>query len=180
MEMGNRLRRLRLQRSLTQEELADRCELSKGFISQVERDLTSPSIATLVDMLECLGTDLKTFFSDEPEKSVVYARADMFEKEDLDGLRGSILWLVPNAQKNMMEPILVTLGENGRTQETPAHEGEEFGYVLKGAIILVEGKTRYRVSAGGSFCLHPGEEHYVENAGKAAAQFLWVSTPPTF
>lgn len=127
MEMGNRLRRLRLQRSLTQEELADRCELSKGFISQVERDLTSPSIATLVDMLECLGTDLKTFFSDEPEKSVVYARADMFEKEDLDGLRGSILWLVPNAQKNMMEPILVTLGETAARKRRRPTKAKSLG-----------------------------------------------------
>ena len=54
MQIGDKLRRLRLQRGLTQEELADRCELSKGFISLLERDLTSPSIATLTDVLECL------------------------------------------------------------------------------------------------------------------------------
>ena len=50
MEIGAKLRELRVQKSLTQKELADRCELSKGFISQVERDLTSPSIATLIDI----------------------------------------------------------------------------------------------------------------------------------
>ena len=61
MKLGNKLRRLRQKRNLTQEELADRCELSKGFISQVERDLTSPSITTLADILESLGTDLKSF-----------------------------------------------------------------------------------------------------------------------
>ena len=44
-------------KGLTQEELADRTELSKGFISQLERDLTSPSIATLMDILQALGTD---------------------------------------------------------------------------------------------------------------------------
>ena len=55
MKIGNRLKELRIQKGLTQEELADRCELSKGFISQLERDLTSPSIATLVDILQCLG-----------------------------------------------------------------------------------------------------------------------------
>lgn len=180
MDMGNRLRRLRLQRNLTQEELADRCELSKGFISQVERDLTSPSIATLTDMLESLGTNLKSFFSEETGQSTVFTRNDMFEKEDADTLKGSILWLVPNAQKNSMEPILVTLGSGGRTQYIPAHEGEEFGYVLKGAVVLVEGENRSRVSCGSSFTLHPGEEHYIENVGKTTAQFLWVSTPPTF
>ena len=61
MEIGERLRELRIQRGLTQEELADRCELSKGFISQVERELASPSIATLKDMLECLGVTLQFF-----------------------------------------------------------------------------------------------------------------------
>lgn len=50
-QIGEKIKRLRLQRGLTQEELADRCELSKGFISLVERNLTSPSIATLEDIL---------------------------------------------------------------------------------------------------------------------------------
>ena len=49
MKIGSKLKELRIAKNLTQEELADRAELSKGFISQLERDLTSPSIATLVD-----------------------------------------------------------------------------------------------------------------------------------
>ena len=56
MDIGKKIRELRIQIGLTQEELADRAELSKGFISQVERNLTSPSIATLTDILQCLGT----------------------------------------------------------------------------------------------------------------------------
>lgn len=70
LEIGAKLRELRIQRGLTQEELADRCELSKGFISQVERDLASPSIATLMDMLECLGVTLKSFFSDDSAEKI--------------------------------------------------------------------------------------------------------------
>lgn len=54
-------RRYRQKLGLTQEELASRTELSKGFISQLERDLTSPSIATLTDILEALGTNLSEF-----------------------------------------------------------------------------------------------------------------------
>ena len=72
MEIGKKIKRLRLQRGLTQEELADRCELSKGFISLLERDLTSPSIATLMDILESLGSDLKTFFSETGDEKVVF------------------------------------------------------------------------------------------------------------
>ena len=181
MNIGEKLRRLRLPRNLTQEEMADRCELSKGFISQVERDLASPSIATLTDMLECLGSNLKEFFSEtEAEEKTVFTRADMFVKEDADFLRGSITWLVPSAQKNEMEPILVELDEGGRTQEMPPHEGEEFGYVLQGTVTLHLDGGSHKVKTGESFCLHPGESHWIENSGKRKAQFIWVSTPPTF
>lgn len=108
MNIGEKLHRLRLQRNLTQEEMADRCELSKGFISQVERDLASPSIATLTDMLECLGSDLKTFFSEtDDDEKIVFDAADMFEKTDEEILKGNVVWLVPSAQKNDMEPILL-------------------------------------------------------------------------
>ncbi len=180
VKIGEKLKQLRLQRQLTQEEVADRCELSKGFISQVERDLASPSIATLTDMLECLGSNLKEFFSETGDEKYVFSRNDMFVKEDGETLRGSITWLVPSAQKNDMEPILVELGEGGRTQELPPHEGEEFGYVLGGTLTLhVDGKM-LRVRAGESFSLHPGAVHWVENTGKRKAQLLWVSTPPTF
>ena len=65
MIIGEKIRRLRMELQLTQEELADRTELTKGYISQVERDLASPSIATLVDILGALGTTLGEFFSDE-------------------------------------------------------------------------------------------------------------------
>ena len=61
MSIGGKLKELRILKGLTQEELADRAELSKGFISQVERDLTSPSIATLMDILQCLGTTIGEF-----------------------------------------------------------------------------------------------------------------------
>ena len=180
MNIGEKLRRLRLKKNLTQEEMADRCELSKGFISQVERNLASPSIATLKDMLECLGSNLKEFFSETGDEKYVFSQNDMFVKEDGETLRGSITWLVPSAQKNDMEPILVELGEGGRTQELPPHEGEEFGYVLFGTLTLhVDGK-RLRVRAGESFSLHPGAVHWVENTGKRKARLLWVSTPPTF
>ena len=180
LDIGERLRTLRLQRGLTQEEMADRCELTKGFISQVERNLASPSITTLTDMLEALGSSLTDFFSERGDEKAVFSQGDMFVKEDGELLKGSITWLVPSAQKNAMEPILVSLGENGRTQELPPHGGEEFGFVLQGAVMLCLGGKRQRVRTGESFCLHPGEPHFIQNDGKREARFLWVSTPPNF
>lgn len=56
MDIGNKIKELRILYGLTQQELADRLELSKGFISQLERNLTSPSVGTLLDIIQCLGT----------------------------------------------------------------------------------------------------------------------------
>lgn len=61
MEIGDKIRSLRLKLGLTQEELAERSDLTKGFISQLERDLTSPSVDSLNYVLNALGTDMATF-----------------------------------------------------------------------------------------------------------------------
>ena len=180
MEIGKKIKRLRLQRGLTQEELADRCELSKGFISLLERDLTSPSIATLMDILESLGSDLRTFFSETGDEKLVFGENDIFVKEDPEGIRGSIRWLVPSAQKNDMEPILLELGPGGETAEDDPHEGEEFGYVLSGCVQVVVGMRVVRARKGESFYYHPTDKHKLVNPGKIPARVIWVSTPPTF
>lgn len=179
MEIGTKLKELRVQKGLTQEELADRCELSKGFISQVERDLTSPSISTLVDILQCLGTDLECFFHEEGEQQVVFHTKDFFEKIDTE-LSNKIEWIIPNAQKNALEPILLTLEAGGSTYIDTPHEGEEFGYVLKGTISIHLGSKQYKASKGESFYYTANKQHYLTCSGKNGAKILWVSTPPNF
>ena len=176
-EIGKKIRELRLKLGLTQEELGARTELSKGFISQLENDVTSPSIATLMDILEALGTDISSFFTEQKEERVVYTPEEMFEKID-GGCR--IAWLVTSAQKNALEPILVTLEPGARSDEHDPHEGEEFGYVLSGSVTLADGDSRYRVSKGSSFYLKPKGVHFLINNGKATAKVLWISTPPSF
>lgn len=150
MRIGSKIKELRVLKGLTQEELADRAELSKGFISQLERDLTSPSIATLVDILQCLGTDLKTFFDDTEDDRVIFKKEDYFEKTDTE-LNNVIEWIIPNAQKNIMEPIRLTLEPGGSTYPDNPHEGEEFGYVLSGSISIIVGNKRYKAKKGESF-----------------------------
>lgn len=180
MELGKSIRRLRLQRGLTQEELADRCELSKGFISLLERDLTSPSVATLTDILESLGTDLRAFFAEEDDEKLVFTDADMFVKEDPEGIRGYIKWLVPSAQKNRMEPILIEMAAGGETSEDDPHEGEEFGYVLSGTVRVTVGDRSFRARKDDSFCFKPTAPHRLSNAGKGPCRVLWISSPPSF
>lgn len=179
IDIGDKIKQQRLKLRLTQEELANRTELSKGFISQLERNLTSPSIATLMDILEALGTDISAFFLEAAPQKVVFAAEDMFVKEDAE--KGyAIEWLVPNAQKNQLEPILVTLAPGGETYTQDPHEGEEFGYVLSGGIAIILGGKKHKVRKGESFCYQPSGVHYIKNTGKVAAKFLWVATPPSF
>ncbi len=179
MDIGKKIKQLRILKGLTQEELGDRCELSKGFISQLERDLTSPSIATLMDILQVLGTDLPEFFSKEEETQIVFTNADYFEKEDPE-LKNAIEWLIPNAQKNMMEPIKVTLSNGGKTYPDNPHEGEEFGFVLSGNIRIHLGNKVYKAGKGDSFYYTPSASHYIDCVSKGGAEFIWISTPPTF
>ena len=178
MDIGDKIRQLRLRLGLTQEELADRTELSKGFISQLENNITSPSIATLMDILETLGTGPAEFFREQPEEKPVYRAEDMFVKEQEDG--SSVTWLVTDAQRMAMEPILVRIAPDSATEEEDPHDGEEFGYVLSGGIILHLGDEEYRVRRGDSFCYRPTGIHYLSNPGKGEAKVLWVSTPPSF
>jgi transcriptional regulator with XRE-family HTH domain len=178
MEIGRKIKRLRQEKMLTQEELADRTELSKSFISQVERDLTSPSIATLVDILQALGTDLREFFNDEKDTQVVFNDSDYFEK--IDDLGNKTEWIIPNAQKNMMEPLRVTLKPGGSTYQYSPHEGELFGYVLSGSVTIHLGQQQYKARRGESFYFKGGVRHYIEASGKAGAVFIWVCAPPNF
>lgn len=179
MKIGDKIRRLRIQNSLTQEELADRSEVTKGFISQLERDLTSPSIATLVDILEGLGTNLQEFFNESIQEKIVFSKDDAFETENED-LSYLLKWIVPNAQKNKMEPILVEIEPGGRTKEDFPHEGEEFGYVINGIINIYLGNEKYKVKKGESFYFKANADHYIANEGKNKATVIWVSTPPSF
>jgi len=177
MITGVKIKELRLKKGLTQEELADRCELTKGYISQLENDLTSPSIATLSDILQNLGSSLSEFFAEGEKEQIVFKPDDMFEKEaDHQVIR----WLVPSSQKNAMEPILTTLDVGAKTEKDLPHEGEEFGYVLQGDICVNLGKQIYKASTGDAFYYRADKTHFIENAGAVTAKILWVSCPPNF
>ena len=179
LALGKRIKELRITNGLTQEELADRCELSKGFISQVESEQTSPSIATLIDILECLGTDIQSFFSEKPEEKIVFTRDDYFEKDaEEEGHR--ITWIVPNSQKNNMEPIIIELAPGGRSPEDDPHSGEEFGYVLSGSVTVHIGDKCVKARSGECFYYSPDKEHYLENRTGRPAKVLWISAPPSF
>ena len=177
MNIGAKIKRIRLTNQLTLEELANRSELTKGFLSQVERNLTSPSITTLEDILEALGTNLNEFFSEKDEEQIVFKEEDYFINEQ-EGY--SISYIVPNAQKNDMEPILIEIEKDGCSMIIEPTEGEEFGYVLEGTVELHYGTKELIVNQGETFYLLCQQTHYLKNVGKKEAKVVWVATPPLF
>lgn len=177
MDIGAKIKRLRLVNGLTLEELANRSELTKGFLSQLERDLTSPSVATLEDILEALGTNLKEFFSEDEDEQIVFSKNDFFVNVQDDY---KISYIIPNAQKNEMEPILIELKKGKKSMALDPHDGEEFGYVVQGKITLVNGEDRFEMKKGETFYLKGSLTHYLENNHDMIAKVVWVSTPPIF
>lgn len=179
MDIGKRMKELRIQYGLTQQELADRSELTKGFISQLERNQNTPSIGTLLDIIQCLGTTPAEFFADEEPEQIVFKSEDFFTKVN-EEKKNQIDWVVPNAQKDAMEPVRLTLRPGGSSDVILPHSGEEFGYVIKGTVKVSYGARSHAVHAGESFYFKAGKKHSIENTGARDAVLIWVSTPPSF
>ncbi|HBT60060.1 MAG TPA: Cro/Cl family transcriptional regulator [Acholeplasmataceae bacterium] len=179
MDIGSKIRELRLENGLTQEELANRLELTKGYISQLENNLSSPSMNTLFSILEVLGTDVSDFFSNQIEEQIVFKQSDFFEKENND-LKHKISWIVPNALKYEMEPIIIEIGPGGSSEMDDPHAGEEFGYVLEGEITLFINKKKHIIRTGETFYYLANKEHYLHNHTTKKVKVLWISTPPMF
>lgn len=178
MDIGSKIKQLRLENGLTQQELANRLELTKGYISQIERNISSPSLETFFSILEVLGTNISSFFQSNIEE-VAHKEEDFFIKENKD-LKHKISWIVPNALKYEMEPIIIEIDVGGRSEIDNPHAGEEFGYCLLGEIVLVLNKKRYTIKEGESFYYLANKEHYLINLSNKKARILWVSTPPMF
>lgn len=179
MDIGAKIKAIRLQRGLTQEELALRCELTKGYISQLENDIASPSIATLIDILNILGISLQNFFTEPKKEKIVFGKTDFFESTNGDGTN---LWLIPNSQKNEMEPIILELPEGGESELRLPFEGEEFGYVLEGKIEIMLGNEKfiYKAKKGEAFYIDGKFEHSIKNTFNGRSRLIWVTTPSNF
>lgn len=176
--IGERIRDLRRSFDLTQEELAHRSNLTKGFISQLERDLTSPSLESLMGILRALDTDIVEFFRGQHEERFVFSPADRTNADTYPEVSGFEL-MVPGAANCEMEPAILTLAP-GEALEEKSHAGEEFGYMLQGQVVVKYGKRQTTARRGECFYYVADRSHGVVNASRQPAKILWISTPPSF
>ena len=180
MKIGEKIKNLRLAQELTQEELANRSDLTKGFISLLERDLQSPSLDTLEHILNALDTRASEFFQEEGVEVVVFNRKQRvtIKDEEEAGVRREVL--IAGAQDREMDLLLVTLEPGSITYKERAHYGDECGFVLVGRIVINLGKETYVAAAGDSFYYTANKKHWIENKSDKAARILWISAPPSF
>lgn len=178
MKIGERIKNLRELSNLTQEELAERAGLTKGFISQIERDLTSISLDSFLQILEAMDENISDFFRESSAEKIAYRETDrvVIEKEKIQRFE----LLVPGSTNRRLEPILLTLRKGQVTPKERPHEGEEFGFVLRGKITLRFGKEVVRLNRGECFYLSAEKEHWIQNTSSKEAVILWVSSPPSF
>lgn len=179
MDIGAKIKQLRLENELTQQELANRLELTKGYISQIERNISSPSMETFFSILEVLGTNPSAFFRITAKEEIVHIEEDFFEQVD-EELKHIIKWIVPSALKYEMEPIIIEIEPGGRSVIDDPHRGEEFGFCLEGEVTLILNKIKHKIKKGQSFYYLANKEHYLVNESNTITKVLWVSTPPMF
>lgn len=178
MKIGKKLKNLRVKHNLTMQELADRCDLSKGFISQLEHDLASPSIETLISILEVYDIDLANFFNEQERETKFVFKSH--EVSILNEDKYQVKWLIPKAQKLKLEPIIVTLKPFGTSQMINPFQGQMFGYVLSGKVIVHYGNQSNKIDQAETFYIEGNAKHYLENPTNKDTEILWVSNPPIF
>lgn len=176
MQLGKKVRDLRFRRGLTVQQLAEASGLSKGFISQVENDRTSPSLATLRDLARALKTSIASLVIEEDATPHVVRESQRPRIQFGNGL-GSVQILSAQPKRGI-EVLIAELPPGAVTgTERPDQQGETCILCLSGTIRVTLGENVVTLSSGDS-CHYDGRTpHSVENCGSGVARVLLAVTP---
>jgi transcriptional regulator with XRE-family HTH domain len=179
LSFGQRIRALRLRQNLTLVELSRRAGYTPGFISQVERDITNPSITSITRIAESLGVPVGTFLDRDNPKDPVVRRNErrriMFFRR-----RAADYILTPSLAGHLQVIYTEVLPAGNSGPEPHTHESdEEFALVLRGRLRFWVGANQYLLDTGDSITFSSRIPHRWENAGRGKAAVLWAMTPPS-
>lgn len=180
--IGQRIKELRSQGDLTLEEVAKRSGCTPGFLSQVERSKAVPSVTTLYAIAEALDVKVTEFFP-EPINAAKVVRHDNRETFHFEGSSVIYSLLSTKFPHAAIEAFLLTIKPSSQalpTDESRAHKGEEFGYILAGVLRLWIGDVFYDLYPGDSIHFASTVEHRFENRGDQPVVALWLITPSIF
>lgn len=179
MQLGRKIRDLRLRQGLTVQGLAEASALSKGFISQVENGHTMPSLATLRDLARALDTSMAYLVVEEQEAPHVVRSAER-PRLRLGG-NTSLVEVLSAQPKRNLEVVIAELPP-GRTAggKRHYHHGEECVVCLEGRLRLTCGDSVFELEVGDACHFDGRVPHAVENCGDALARVLITMTPAAF
>jgi DNA-binding transcriptional MerR regulator/quercetin dioxygenase-like cupin family protein len=174
--IGSHLRQLRAKKKLSLAQVARAAGISVGFLSALERSQMSGSVGTLRKLARFYKTNILDFFDANGSSSRQVQPAQRKVLEAGPGVRMELLaW-----GNTVMEPHLFRVAPQAGSGDSYAHEGEEFIYVLRGALNITLETEEYRLKAGDSFYFESATPHHWKNPGRSETWLLWVNTPPTF
>lgn len=176
--LGEKLRQLRSERNISQRELAHLAGLSPNSISLIERDETSPSVATLQSLASALNIRMSYFFEEEAPTSVLQIKAGARPKIESEGV--TIEGMGRTLAYQELEPFLIKLephaGSGGERQVV--HTGHEFVYCLQGKIeYLIDGKI-YLMETGDILIFEATLPHLWRNPFDDEAKIILVLQTP--
>ena len=175
MDLGSRLRDLRRRQKMTLEGLAKRTGLTSSFLSQVERNVTSPSVKSLREIASALNTKVSRFFEEESRKDFIFIKKSKRKKVVNAELKSYYEVLVSGLLDIRMEPSLLILKVGGKMEkQSDSLGGEEFGFVLKGKVELLRGREKFVMEKGDSIYFKGVKAHKIVNIGNNKANLLWI------
>lgn len=180
LELGARIRSLRQTRRMTLRQLAERAGVTESFLSQVERQKTSPSIASVQRIARALDLSIAQLFAEEPSTGRV-VRREARRRIVYPGLKAVDEFLTPNLA-GRLQLILSTIEPGGGTGEEPySHESdEEVTLVLSGVLDVWVADEHYVLRAGDAITFNSRLPHWNMNRGEGPVEVLFCLTPPSF
>lgn len=184
--IGVKVAQIRESRGLTGQELGERAELKAELIDQIESGELIPSLSPLIKIARVLGVRLGTFLDDQDHIGPVVTRAQGDQKltrfseksqtgrSDLD-----FFALASDKTGRHMEPFIIDIHpSSAREIVLSAHEGEEFIFVLSGAVEISYGRETYHLAAGDSIYYDSIVSHNVHCSDGVDARILAVVYTP--
>lgn len=177
MTLGAQLKTAREKKGYTLKQLSEVSGLSIGFISQVERGQTDPSLSSLKNLATALDIKLRDLFDPDVAAHILVRCGE-----------GSILKidaavqceLLASSLTKTMEPMIKTILPGGESGLVSAHAGEEFIYVIEGALQVQLDENFYTLGKGDSVYFQANQTHAWKNTSDTECRAMWVMTPPCY
>jgi len=178
--LGEKLRDLRLAKKLTLQQVAERSGYTAGYVSQIEHDKASPSIASLKKIAAVLGARIVDLFLEDDDNDAVILEPSQWVGVSLARWKADIRQMVRSVKHRRMQPFYTVIQPGGGTLQDYSHNGEEFGLVLEGELTLKVGSETYQVKKGSSFYHSSNVPHAWTNQTNKPCTVVWVVTPPSW